>query len=208
MDVRDPARPVEPYDAPFERGLPPAPRYLRVTAQDLVPDVAAGRLATWVLVHSDQPEGDVVGLANFLRLPLTLRSLIAKYLVPGSRWTLLVTNGERLHDSYAEDLESTRRYVDAIQSRSIKLVVTAAGIEREDRVALDTVFRVDRGRSSDWREGLLSEEKGDARRGTAGVRPTRLGEVDEVVQTFEPLGVPRSAPGMRTGRALSGTRRT
>ncbi len=138
---------------------------------------------------------------------MLVRSAIAKLGPAAGRSVLLVTNADRVASFYPEDPESTRRYVDAIRSRSVKLVVAFAGPGRYDRFAYDCVFRVDPGRATDWRRALLSEERGASRRGTAGVLPTPLGEIDEVVRVLEPMGVTGNAPGIRAGRASSGTRR-
>ncbi|MCI4319057.1 MAG: hypothetical protein L3K23_02855 [Thermoplasmata archaeon] len=180
LDIRNPNRPEDPYVPLFAPLVPPRHRLVTSTPDELAPEIAVSNVATWSLIRQDEPREVVMSLVDFLRLPEAVQRLVTSEALDRTPATLLVTNSDRIAPLYPEDVESTRLYVQAIKSQSIKLVATLPELDRRDRLAYDFVFQVQPGREAGWKESTLQVEAGELPLGSAGRAPTPFGSVDEL----------------------------
>jgi hypothetical protein len=193
LDIRNPNHAPDPYVSLLAPFVPAKQRFVTSHPDALAPEIAISNVALWSLIRENEPKEAVVSLLDFLRLPESVQSLVSERSPAAAPSTLLVTNSDRLAALYPDDVESTRPFVQAITTRSVKIVATLSGLERKDRFAYDFVFRLSPGDAEGWANSLLRVEKGELAAGSAGRVPTPLRSIDDIAPILA-ASVRSSAP--------------
>lgn len=194
LDVRGAEPEGEPYARLLFPMVPECRRYSADTASAMAPGLAPLAKAIASVVRAEETDATIVGLIEFLRLPNAVQTLVSRVLPNGRPATLLVTSADRIAHYYLERAQSTRGYLETLKALGVKLVATYTGPVRRDRLAFDHSFRVDPPEAEDWASAVLSTDRDNLPEGTAGFRPTRLGEIDSVRQVLTGDGHRASGP--------------
>lgn len=184
LDVRG----VEPEEEPYSRLLSPmvpeGRRYSADTSPAMAPGASPLAKAIASVVRAEETDTTIAGLLEFLRLPKAVQVLVSRALPNGRPVTLMITSADRVAHFYLERAQSTRGYVETLRALGVKLVATYAGPVRRDRFAFDHSFRIDTPTAEEWGSAVLSSDRDNLPEGTAGYRPTSLGEIDSVRQVL------------------------
>lgn len=185
LDIRDPGRAPDQYEKLLGVVSPKRQRLFSILPDELAPETAMANAATWELVRSDEPNEKVMQLVDFLRLPLSVQGLFDEMAPLKGPRCFLATNVDRIAMLYPEDEASTRGYNQVFRDQSVKLVSTLCGLVRKDRFAYDYVFRIDPTPGKEWRDALLTAEKGAMGGKMAGVDPTPLRKIRGITELLQ-----------------------
>jgi hypothetical protein len=164
IDVRDPTDVLDP-PGPVELGWIPEDHLFVVSRSDAKPQDAVSNLAIWTVIRSDEPEAVIGGLADFLRLPMSIQEALSQYGRETQRPVFVVANVDRVRDSYPRDVSGVRGVIDAMLHAKVAPIFAAVGPPGPGRFAFDLVFEVEAPDLKHWQEGFLRCERSSQRSG-------------------------------------------
>lgn len=155
------------------------------------PPVSAAALGT--LLRPDEPAEAVALLAEFLRIPPSVREVTSQPGAGGRPPAVGFANCDRLRRYYPGFATSNRDRIEALRAAGASVVFTVTGEPAPDRVGhpFDTVIRVDAPSLEGWRDGAAFAERGPGpdRLGTGASRALR--EIPSVARILETLTAER-----------------
>lgn len=184
LDVRGPDAEGDGIARFLSPRIPADRRQAAGASSEMAPNAAPLARSVASVVRAEEGDVALAGLIDFLRLPPAVQRLVSRRLPNGRPVTLLITGADRVAHFYLERAEFTRGYAETLKSLGVKLVVSYTGLARRDRFAFDHSFRIEDPVAEDWASAVLCTDRDDLSEGTAGFRPTRLGEIDSVCRVM------------------------
>ena len=138
--------------------LIPPERLIMVSPQELVRDELSGNLAVGGLVRSEKDDSSVRGFADFLRLPKQTQELISRLPRDGPRPVLVLSGAHRLAPLYAVDVVGPT--IRSIVELAGPMIAVWSDAPVAGRFEFDHILHVKGDEPSNWRESVLTVEKG------------------------------------------------
>ena len=161
FDVRSGSGAPEP-DPAEAAGLPREHRYRVPDPSAFAPGPPVSPAALGTLLRPDEPADAVALLAEFLRIPPSLREVASLPHAGGRPPAVGLANCDRLRPYYPGFAASNRDRIEALRASGTSVVFTVTGEPAPDRIGrpFDTVLRVDATSLEGWRDGTAVSERG------------------------------------------------
>jgi hypothetical protein len=161
FDVRSGSGGAEP-DPAEAAGLPIERRHRVAEPSSFAPGPPVSPATIGSVLRPDEPAEDVALLAEFLRIPPSLRDAANRPRRGGHAPAVGLANCDRLRPYYPGFAANNRDRIEAMRAAGTSVVFTVTGEPAPDRIRgpFDAVVRVDAPSLEAWRKGTAFAESG------------------------------------------------
>lgn len=117
---------------------------IRVAPAEVAIDEKLGKLALWAVVNEPSKSAEALRLADYLRIPAALRSIIDRTGPIAGGVAIVVANADRATGFYAGLPGEFTPFLQQLKRLGVSLILTNAGIPRGNTSDFDVVLRVTR----------------------------------------------------------------
>ncbi|MGA7846363.1 MAG: hypothetical protein WCB18_04645 [Thermoplasmata archaeon] len=174
---------------PLREGwVPPERLFVSERPEDLEPARAAGNLALWGVVRSDEPATLLARLTDFVRLPPLVQEVLGGATPTSRLRALAVGNADRVAPLFRERPEELQWLVNYLRESSLCLIVGGTIAPGAGRGSFDSEFHVEGQSMEAWSEATVVCDRSRIGGYYPIGRPRALSKIPGLADLFPPPG--------------------